>query len=284
MAKNPDDRYQSAREILRDLAKVRDGISVGLAWGNGTVSQSQPVALALSITSTNGVAAVSSPAPAAPGRWGRWMIAALAGAGALAAGVLVYAVLNPRREAAHAPAPTTGLPDVRSPEKLVTTRERELIALLDKRDVAPGAVVDYSIELGLLYVREGRLDEAVARFARLEKERFGPEQQFLTRKAGLTGRLGHAITTAYRETPDAAQQSNKLFVNVLMELAAKGPPKADRHERGYRALSAILLQHLDLAQAVSEALNRNALALGKSPLEPSSLERLRTPPKAEKQE
>lgn len=286
MAKNPEDRYQSASEILRDLAKVRDGVSVGLAQGNGTASQSQPVALALSITSTNGVAAAAAPifAPAAPARWGRWLFATLAGAGALAAGVLVHAALNPPRDAAPAPAPTTGLQDVRSPEKLVTARERELIALLDKRDIAPRAVVDHSIELGLLYVREGRLDEAEARFARLEKEQFGRELLFLTRKAAITGRLGRAITTAYRDTATAAQESNDQFQSVVLGLALKGKGKAERSENGYRALGTILLQHLDLAQAISEALNRNALALGKSRLEPSALELLRTPPKAERKE
>ena len=71
---------------------------------------------------------------------------------------------------------------------------------------------------------------------------------------------------------------------MLSELAVKGGGKADRSERGYQAVAAILLQHLDLAQAVSEALNRNALALGKTRLEPAALERLRTPPKAEKKE
>ena len=65
---------------------------------------------------------------------------------------------------------------------------------------------------------------------------------------------------------------------MLAELAVKGPAKADRYERGYRFVAAILIQHLDLAQAVSEALNRNAHALGKARLEPNALELLRTPP------
>ncbi|HTH47490.1 MAG TPA: hypothetical protein VMB21_08270 [Candidatus Limnocylindria bacterium] len=46
----------------------------------------------------------------------------------------------------------------------------------------------------------------------------------------------------------------------------------------------MLLRQLDLSQAVSEALNRNALALGKTKLEPNALELLRTPPKASKRE
>jgi serine/threonine-protein kinase len=241
----------------------------------------------LSNSSTNNVPATSlvNHASAAPGRWGNWVIAGVAGVLALAAGVLLYAGLNsPRTDSPAAATPTTGLPDIRSPEKLVTSRERELLALLDKRDLPPGDVVDHSIELGLLYVRERRLDEADARFARLEKEQFGRDHLFQQRKAGVTGRLGHAVATAYREAPNAAQQSNDLFLKVLSGPAVKGTGKADRFERGYQAVAAILLQHLDMAQAVSEALNRNALALGKPRLEPAVLERLRTPPKAEKKE
>ena len=72
---------------------------------------------------------------------------------------------------------------------------------------------------------------------------------------------------------------------MLLELALKGHGKAERSRaRVSESSPRPSLQHLDLAQAVSEALNRNALALGKSRLEPSALELLRTPPKAEKKE
>jgi serine/threonine-protein kinase len=213
------------------------------------------------------------------------VVAGLAGAGALAAGVLVYAGLNPARESASTAAPATaGLPEIRSPEKFVSSRERELVALLDRRDTPPRSVIEHSVELGLLYVREGRLDEADARFARLEKEQLGPVKDYLTRRAGYIGRLGHAVATAYRDGPNAAQQSNEMFVRVILDLAAKGSAKADRYERGYRAVAAILIQHLDLAQAVSEALNRNANALGKPRLEPNALELLRSPPKSERKD
>ena len=55
MAKNPDERYQSAREILRDLVKVRDGVMVGLTQTNGAASHSPAGALSLSGTITNGI-------------------------------------------------------------------------------------------------------------------------------------------------------------------------------------------------------------------------------------
>jgi len=283
MAKHPEERYQSAREILRDLAKVRDGIAVGLAQANGAPSQSQPVALSLSSTSTNGLALASASfSTTTPSvRWGMWALVGLAAAAALAAGAVIYVGRHPTSAAVPVSA-TSGLPEIRAPEKPVATRERELLALLDKRDLAPRDVVDHSIELGLLYVRERRLDEADARFARLEKEQFGREHQSLTRKGGIAGRLGHAVVAAYRDVPNAAQQSNDMFLRVLVELAVKGPAKADRYEQGYQSLSSILLQHLDLAQAVSEALSRNALALGKTRLEPAALELLRTPPKADR--
>ena len=144
-------------------------------------------------------------------------------------------------------------------------------------------MIDYSIELGLLYIHERRFDEADARFAKLEREQF-PREMYLTRSAGLTGRLGRAVVATYRDGPNAPQQSNDLFLKALVEPFTKLPGKGDRYERGYQAAAPILLHHLDLNEAISDALNRNAMALGKTKLEPSVLERLRTPPKAGKKE
>ena len=38
MAKDPAERYQSVRDVLRDLAKVREGLSLGLAPPAGLAS------------------------------------------------------------------------------------------------------------------------------------------------------------------------------------------------------------------------------------------------------
>ena len=186
------------------------------------------------------------------------------------------------------PPPAVGLPDIRSPEKLVTTRERELLALLGSRETKSEDMITGYIELGLLYLKERRLDDAEASFKKLEGETFRKETlagpQSPARTAGMAGRLGQAVVLAYRETPNAAQQSNDLVMKVLSEPFAKVPGKFDKVEKGYQAVVAFLLRHADLAQAVSDALNRNAVALGKAKLEPNALEQLRSPPKAAKKD
>ena len=118
-------------------------------------------------------------------------------------------------------------------------------------------------------------------FAKLEREQFPKEPQ-LTRSAGISGRLGLAIVVAYRDVQTAAQQSIDQFQRVLAEPFPKFPGKGDKLERGFQAVSALLLRHLDLSQAVSEALNRNANALGKTRLDSTHLEMLRSPPKSAK--
>lgn len=278
MAKNPDDRYQSARDINRDLAKVRDGIALGLAQANG--SAFRPGTLSLSGTGTSVLDAPVTGAAVKTLSKVRWFAAALLGVAAVLLGVLVYAVTHPPKESTATPAPAQpgiGLPDFRSPEKLITTRERDLLALLANRETPPEEVVNRSIELGLLYIREQRLDEAEARFGKLEREQF-PKDQARTRTAGAAGRLGLAVAAAYRDSPGAAQRSIDLFTKAFAEPAPKFSGKFDRGERSYQTASVLLLRHLDLAQAVSQALNRNAVALGKTRLEPAFLDLLRTAP------
>src|SRR5262249_1754305 len=150
-----------------------------------------------------------------------------------------YSRKNPQPEAVPAPTPAPtppllpGLPDIRSPDKLVTTRERELLALLASRDTKAAGMVEGHIELGLLYVRERRLDDGEARFKKLESETFRDEP-LVNRTVSMASRLGQAVVLAYRETPNAAQQSNDLVVKVLNEPFAKQPGKFDKFEKGYQ--------------------------------------------------
>ena len=264
MAKEPDDRYQSAREILRDLVKVRDGIAVGLVHTNGTASQSQPVALSLSGTSTHTLPLTNGPAPH-PTRVTRWVIGGLAGLAALATGVLVYAGMNPPREPAPQPAPvapTTGLPDVRPLEKLVTTRERELLALLDKRGADSLDVINHSIGAGPACTAQRRgSTRQGSRFAKAQRKKVRDEA-YLTRTATPSpAGSGEAIVIASRlQMPRSCQTSCSY---CLVRAPSKPPPGRTNSNVAIRSLLRSLLNHLDLGQAVSDTLNRNALALGR---------------------
>ncbi|MCE9563758.1 MAG: serine/threonine protein kinase [Planctomycetes bacterium] len=308
MAKNPAERYQSARDILRDVAKVRDGIAVA----NPT---QQPAAFSLSTMQTNGIPSASGSIPSAtsgtvvmagsmsgpmqaapPMRVGRWLLAGVACIVAVASGVLVFAKMNPPPEITPTPAPivppqtTPGLADIRSPEKIVPTHERELIAALENRNTTPDKLVRWSIELGLLYVKEHRLDEAEARFRKLESEQFSPiifpkkqdPDSVAARDASAAGRIGEAVVLAHRDTPQAARASNDLVMRVIETPFPRFPLKLGGPDKGLAAVEAFRLRHPDLGQALSDALNRNAIMLDKTKLEPGSLELLRTTPRVGK--
>ena len=286
MAKNPDDRYQSVRDILRDLAKVREGLSVGLTQGLTLTASGPPegvlTGLPPSQATTQSMTA-SGFVPAAtrePVRWGRWLLAGAAVAAAAAGGVFAYLQTHSASELQSEPELTAGLPDIRSAQKLQTTRERELLAVLNTRGTKSEEIVAASIELGLLYVRERRLDEAQKRFETLEGEHFGVP--IATDSARLAARLGQAIVMAYRDSdskfPQAAKESNNLFGKATSPIpkdvagtGAKPPGKAER----VQLVQMFLMRYPALAQAVADALNRNAANLGMARL--PALEPLRHP-------
>ena len=279
MAKNPDERYQSARDVIRDLVKVRDGLNLGLtragsnlaAHPNGTSAS----ASALSLTQSS-----ATPAPTGV-RWGRWLLVGFLCVLATVGGAIAYVGLNPPPEPhAQAPAPAVqGLPDVRSPDKLgTTTRERELLVVLNSEGTNPDAAIKASIELGLLYLKERRFADADKRFEVLKNKRWA--EGALTRTANVNGRLGQAVVLAHE---NKAEQSNKLFLEVVNEPVPKFIPGGPKIDRFAVTVSGNLLRYPELSAAVSDALNRNAANLGKAKLEPA-LEHLRPPQRVGKKE
>ncbi len=293
MAKNPNDRYQSARDVLRDLIKVRDGLA--LAPANLAITQEtgspRPAGEATGTLSLSQSQSGAAPAPPPGVRWGRWLAVGCACLFAALGGVFVYAGMHPPADASHA-APTParpGLPDVRSPDKLnalTTTRERELLAVLNTEGTKHDDAIKASIELGLLYVREKRLPEAHDRFEKLKLK--GAGDPVAARTASVAGRFGQAVVLAHKNDPQAhkadAEQSNALFLAVVNEPPPKFGPGGPKVERAAVAVSWTLLRYPDLSHAVSDALNRNAAALGKTKLDPPALEQLRSPSRVGKKD
>ncbi len=285
MAKSAADRYQAAREIVRDLVKVRDGLATGTAplaatqaisglglsgGGIGGASGSRPVVLP--------AASGSSAAAPAGSHWGRWLLALSACAVACAAGVVAFAALNPPvPPVPPVPPIVQGLPDVRPVEKITTSRERELLAVLTAETSLPADVIKASVELGLLYLRELRLPEASARFEKLRVRAGQWADPIAARSGSVAGRLGLAVVLAHE---NKAEASIALFKEVVTEplVLPKFPPKdkPDKPDRTGAAVSWVLLRYPDLSSAVSDALNRNAANLNKSKLDPQALENLRT--------
>jgi serine/threonine-protein kinase len=259
MARDPAERYQTAREILRDLARVQKGLSVGLPVPPPSTTH-LPLAT-VSQSAVAGPAGVPEPARTSWARWvGRAVMIAVLGIG----GWWAYGQWNPLRDTRGLHT-GPGLPDARPPEPVTTARERALKARIASRESKPAEVFTANLELALIYVKERRLDEAETVFKVLESER--PERLPPAKEAAvpavMAGRLGQAIVLAYR---DRAKESNEHF-----ERALYGPPRVPA-----LAIDRFLLAHPDLAQAVGAALDRNAENLN-VPRLPDRLEWLRTP-------
>jgi serine/threonine-protein kinase len=289
MAKNPEDRYQSAREIVRDLVRIRDGLNVTTAQLVTTqplapVNGKQTHSSSLLVLSDSNESALQAKRPSISQT--HWLLLGLACLLATLGGVGAYFILNGSPERTHdAPAPhATGLPDVRPPDKLTTTRERELLAVLNSEATRPEDAIKASVELGLLYVKEHRLGEATERFERLKRKSTEWRDPIAARSANITGRLGLAVVLAHEN--NKAEASNKLFLEVVTEPPPKFGGKFDgsKGDRGAATVSWTLLRYPDLSNAVSDALNRNAANLGKTKLEPPALEQLRSPQRVGKKE
>jgi serine/threonine-protein kinase len=249
MAKNPADRYQTARDVIRDLAKVQKGLPVGLP----PVTISTPAVPAVPVAD-GGVKPRRPPGA-------RWALGLALVALAAAVGWWAFRLTHPTAEAK---GPTAGLPDARPSEPVVSARERELRARTESRAAKPEEVLDAAVELGLLYLRERRPDDADRVFEELKQERperFPAAKGARLPRGQLAGQLGQAVVLAHR---DKADESNKLFVQIV----AARPSQ--------RGLEALLFSHPEFGQAVADALNRNAENLNQPRLD-ARLEWLRTP-------
>jgi serine/threonine protein kinase len=280
MAKRPEDRYQTARDIIRDLARVQRGLPVAA----DSPSRSGGTAVLLS-----GVSGSRSQAVLATG--GGLTGAAMYGPGSYLppfpppasslasarrlAGVSLLVILAVAgwylpevfpEVGETAAAPQAGLPLHPLPSPLISRRERELQATIQNRASPQSSVVDAMLELGLLYLREGRLDDADRIFAEMQLERAGRSggnKAVSSQPASLAGRIGHAIVLAHR---DQAKQSNEILETIV-----SGPPRLPPI-----ILEKFLMSHPDFAEAVSNALQRNMENLQLDRL-PERLEWLRTP-------
>jgi serine/threonine-protein kinase len=252
MAKNPDERYQTGKEVIRELVRLRDAL-VGVSGTQPTLT-AQTVAIGPTTplpTDTQSTQAI----PTRPPRRWLWIPAGLSVFLALAVGFAIG--WHP----AGTPAATH---EVKNPdeEKLRRKIERLHEDFLehsakpeDKQGVRRG--LEDAVELTLLLLKERRLEEADRFFKELDDAKGNPRYRQL-------GQVGQAISLAFQ---DKAKESNEM----LLKLLPKQGPKAKFAAPSY------WLIHPQLRYLVAEAIDHNALNLPDSPL-PAALERLRRAP------
>ncbi len=214
MAKAPEDRYQLGREIVRDIAKLRD---VLVGSGQTLAQPASPL-----FTAPSKILEAATTMPMERRRLSPWprrlLIASLPLA--LISGLLIGVARNydsAPPETVIVPAPVA-LPPVTRPA--VSPRDREKMLLselqeLSKKTQDPLTTVvslNFSLELGLLYLSDQeRLGDAEKLFSELKTKQ--------NANFKLMGRLGTAMVFAFKDQPE---KSNGIFLAILSpEKAAK---------------------------------------------------------------
>jgi serine/threonine-protein kinase len=252
MAKEPAHRYQTGRDLLKDLVRLRESQAAA------GPHQTQPVSL--------GSIASLPAAPTSPGgggaQRGRWLPAAVPLSLVLAVAVGAGAALLLRQARSAAPAAAASGPEQPAEEtfKSLQRREQFLKEAVEQR-ANPGEDkaqlrlgLGDRIELGLFYLDQWRLEEADQFFSRLAGNPKPPAYHAL-------GVLGHAVVLGLRNQPD---RSNMVF----LELLGSGQAAAEHLESG------LLKPNPRLREWVARALDYNAANLPPDQF-PPGLSRLR---------
>ncbi len=218
MAKDPAQRYQTARDLLKDLVRLREGLS-------GQTAAVSPLDLAIEVLPV--AAAAGAPPPAAPAppvlvptpNRRPWLVAAsllLALALGATGAWLRRHIASPAPAAAAPVSDHPVLPASQQEQALLKLAEDYLGAANKSINVQRGA--DHCLELALFYLDQYRLDDAEKLFHRLDGFRKMHPYHVL-------GHLGLGIVAALRSKP---QESNRYFRDIF--LAPRAEPGVRRFE------------------------------------------------------
>jgi serine/threonine-protein kinase len=219
MAKAPDQRYQTGRELMRDIARLRESLTgVNPVVGLPTIQVEAVPAASLGVVADGGqTQPVSVPPPPVPAPMPSgvfWMsIVALSLIGAAGAGA-AYAWHERSSDKGVHPGEAAATDRVKRPSK----REKELRESAESYlvgDPAGGGGPAVCMDLGLFYLEEGQFAEAREVFQRMERYTERPAYFQL-------GRFGKGISLALQNKP---QEAKDVFQALIPRKGTGGRPK-----------------------------------------------------------
>ena len=225
MAKKPEDRPQTSREIMREVGRLRDM----------TARDSSDSHFAAPEDGDLGEPVPPLPKPVAPVAGPRRL---------LLAGMLVLLVFAAglgatylyRHYPTENPPPISEQPAVVNKNMLGDEKENELISMKDKHTPPQEpADVKYTLDLGIFYLENRRLDKAEALFQDL----------IGAKEFGDVGKLGLAMVLAFRAETNL---SNQKFKELLPREKKEVKPREDmanfwRNYPPWRKMMATALYH-----------------------------------------
>jgi serine/threonine-protein kinase len=243
MAKRPDDRYQTGGELLRDLNRVREGLSRQHASATGALSLTpfrSPADVKTVAVPSSGRGAASA---ACRKRW-RWplAVAALSILVALLAGVVVgwrqgrpAALPGGTDLVAADDNPSAEVSPIKKREQFLLAAVQEYAHPRDASQTVMG--VEHCLELAVFYLDQWRLDDADRFFRGLTGQ---PYRAYQT-----VGRLGRAVVLAFQDQPG---DSNRLFLDVV----------GDRSQPAVRTRN-LVNRNPRFVRLITRAVERNAV-------------------------
>jgi hypothetical protein len=280
MAKRVEDRYQSAREILVDLARFQAGAGLPAATMAALGSTAFVPSVGGSGTQVPAVGRTSlmtQPVPVAGGVW-RYVLVGILALAAAGAGAAVHWARTPPPPAIN---PDDALADVDPPPG--AQHERELKRQLHDKAVRLDVMFNDLLELAELYVKDRRLDEALRLFDPEAVRKLGPVEAAAKDPArereqvNILCGLGKGMVLAYQ---DRAEESNAEFLRMVKTYPPPKkdsvPPKGPRFGGQLEQFFARTVAGPNWKRAVGEALDRNEKNLGGKL--PDELRRLRLLP------
>lgn len=265
MAKDPADRHQTGRELLREIIKIREGLS-------GTVAAVTGHNATVELVPASEMRALSDDAlavyPSRPSgqlrrrRWWPWVLAfatslvvALAVGGWIAWKKRDWILTNPTppaHAAEETASPGEQITDEKRREQSLDNLVKDMRGNNHKVEFKQGTL-DNCLDLGLLYLKQKRWADAEQLFTHLDKQE-DPHYHWL-------GHLGTAIVLAHKDQP---RDSNRVFKEVISFLSETkpqplGPPKGPYRDIAAlrEAVTGMWWPNSELRQAVFEALDRN---------------------------